>query len=641
MSNKGLFNIQYPPRFYLGLDGGKNNRVAKQWLLDNESPNCQNVVFGFGSVETRHGTNKLNTSTVGTYVCDGLYTRHDDAGVETMCAWFGGHMLTLGSTTFTTVPSGQSAFTAGARIYTAEYENNMFIGNGGVIPYRYTGTDLVRHGIYPPTATSTVATGTTSNSSILSGVYSWKVTYVNSFLVESDLGPVTATFTGSGSTGAYLTSIPVAPQSYGVAKRYVYRTDNSGVAYYRAGTVNNNTATTFVDTLTDVELGAAAPTDNGVPPIYTAIIHHQSRLFMIDPTSTWIWYTELANPYVVKATNFRRIGDATTDIPKAIGTWDNYLVVFCKNSTWMVYMPDTDDSNWIDFKLRSQFGSVSPFAVFSAQNKLFFGATQNGKFMGFAGLTAAGVDPEATMTQVGSVGSDLTTDRIKDDMDKFVPAYLKNMSSIMFDDKAYIAYTDTGLTTNTKILVIDFSTENLSKKQKITFSPWTGLQASQFCVYGGNLYYGSANDVGFVYRMNNGTYSDDSTGTPTAIDSYVWTKEYAGDAGHEAWQKDWRFANILYDLAGDWFMGISTRVDSDAGSGLQESIDCNPGTNLWGAFAWGNANWEAGRSEKDIKKPLGQFRGKRIQFKFSNLNTVATKFKVVGLSLTYNLKGRR
>jgi hypothetical protein len=74
---------------------------------------------------------------------------------------------------------------------------------------------------------------------------------------------------------------------------------------------------------------------------------------------------------------------------------------------------------------------------------------------------------------------------------------------------------------------------------------------------------------------------------------------------------------------------------------LQEEIDCNPGTVLWGAFTWGNANWEAGRSEKDIKKPLGQFRGKRIQFKFSNINKVAAKFKVVGLSLTYNLKGRR
>jgi len=137
--------------------------------------------------------------------------------------------------------------------------------------------------------------------------------------------------------------------------------------------------------------------------------------------------------------------------------------------------------------------------------------------------------------------------------------------------------------------------------------------------------------------MNNGTYVDGST----AIDSYIWTKEFAGLPGHESWHKDFRFLNLLYDLGGSWLNGITTRVDSDMGDGVTETIDCDPGTILWGAFSWGLANWEAGRTERDLKKPLGQFRGKRIQFKFSNLNTANTKFKVVGLSLTYNLKGRR
>lgn len=630
-----MFNIQYPPRFYTGLDGGKNNRVAKQWLLDNESPDCQNVVFGFGSVETRQGTNKLNTTTVGTFACDGLYTRHDNNGAETMCAWYGGSMYALtGTSTFTAVASATSAFTAGTRIFATEYENNIFFGNGAGIPYRYNGADFVRHGIYAPTSAS-IAGSNASGICLPTATYQYVVTYVNSGLVESDISPAT-TFAVSGGTGAGLTSLPVAPQSFGVSYRYIYRSEDSGVNYFRVGTISNNTATTFADTTTSAAVGAAAPDDQGVPVNYSAILTHQSRLFMIDPVTNWIWYTEIDNPYVVKATNFRRIGDKTQEIPQALGLWDNFLVVFCKTTTWLVHMPTADDADWVDFKIRSPYGSKSPFCVFSAENKLYFAAMQNGKFVGFAGLTASGVDPDAAATEIGAIGSDLITERIKDDIDDYSSAYLQNMTAFVHDKKVYVSYTYTKLTTNTKILVIDYSDENLNKKQKITFAPWTGLQATQFCLYNNSLYFGSANAVGFVYKMNNGLYTDDGA----LIDSYTWSKEFAGAPGHEAWHKDWRFSNILYELSGDWNMGISTRVDSDSSMGVIEQVDLNPWTSLWGSLIWGNGNWEAGRTERDYKKTLGQFRGKRIQFRFSN-TTAGSKFRVVGLSLTYNLKGRR
>ena len=628
-----MSNVQYPPRFYSGLDGGLNTRVAKQWLLDNESPSCQNVVFGFGSAETRQGTNKLNTATVGTFACDGLYTRHDITGAETMCAWFGGSMYALtGTSTFTTLAT--SAFTAGTRIFAAEYQNNMFFGNGSAIPYRYNGSDFVRHGIYVPTATASAGSNA-SGVCLPTGTYQYVTTYGNSTLYEGDYGPA-CTFSVSGGTGIGLTSLPVAPASFGVAYRYVYRSDDAGVNYYRVGSIANNTATTFADTTTTAAVGVAAPTDNGYPPKYSQVITHQSRLFMIDPTTNWIWYTEIDNPYVVKATNFRRIGDVTMDIPKALGLWDNYLVVFCVNSTWLVHMPTADDSDWVDFRLRSPYGSKSPFCVWSAENKLYFSAIQNGKCVGFAGLTAAGVDPDATATEVGAIGSDLITERIKTQIDAFSTSYLQNMTAFVHDKKAYITYTYTGLTTNTKILVVDFSSENLSKKQRITFSPWTGLLAAQFCLYNGSVYFGSANAVGFVYKMNNGTYTDDGT----AIDSYLWTKEYAGAPGHEGWHKDWRFANILYELSGNWNMGITTRVDSDSGVGVVETTNLSPGSSVWGSMTWGVQTWEAGRTEIDLQKALGQFRGKRVQFKFSN-STAGSKFRVLGLKLNYNLKGRR
>lgn len=638
------FHVQYPPRYYMSLDGGKNNRVAKQWLLDNESPDCKNVVYGFGYVETRQGSHRINTSSVGSYACDGLFTRHDISGAESMVAYFNGAMYALSGTTFNLVSGSTSVFTAATRIYAAEYENNIFFGNGHSIPRRYDGTNFFRHGVYPPTSAPTVATSV-CGLSLNTGTYQYTVTYVNSNLVESNIGPYTTTFTASGGTGFSLSDVPVAPASFGVESRYIYRNAASGAVWYRCGTISNNTSTTFVDSMSEAGLIASsqAPTANDVPPQYSQILFHAGRFFMIDPVTTWVWYTDLGNPYVVAPTNFRRIGDATAEIPKALGIWDNYLIVFCQNNTaWTVYMPDSDDANWVDFKIRSPYGSKSPLSVFSMKNKLYFAATENGKFVGFAGITAQGADPTATATEVGAIGSTLITEPIKDDISDFKSGSLGDISAIVFDNKAYISYTNSTGSYNNRIYVFDFSDESFNRKQEIVLVPWTGLNISYFAVYEGNIYGGCSDNIGHVHKLNDGSYSDNSYATaPTAIDSYLWSKEYGGADGHESWHKDFRFLNLLYEPCGNYNMALKTRTDSDRGDGLIEPISLNPNTTLWSSFAWGSRNWEAGRSEIELKKPLGQFSGKRIQFGFSNLNMAGSKFKIVGLNITYNLKGKR
>lgn len=636
------FNVQYPPRNYIGLDGGLNNNNPKQWILENESSDCLNVTYGVGSVETRKGSIKVNSSAVATFACDGLYTRHVSTGAETMTAWFGGTLYYLsGTSAFVPVASGTSALTAGIRVGAAEYEDYIFYGNGQSIAYKYNG-EFTRHGIYAPTSTFSVATHA-SGYSLATGSYYFKMTNVNSNLVESDVGPVSAVYTASGSTGVYFTSLPVAAQSYGVSTRRLYYS-NDGTNYYRAGDISNNTATTYVLTGTTAA-ALAAPTDQGVPPKYQVCLTHQARLFVISTEDNFVWYSEIANPYVFKATNFRRIGDDTGEIPTALGIWDNYLMVFCKSGqAWAVYMPDNDDSNWIDFKIRSAYGCKSPFAIFPAINQLIFPAMQNGKFVGFAAITAAGLDPQANLTTVGAQGSELLSKNIQPTIDLINTSYLGNISSIVYENKAYISFTYSSATTNDRIFVFDFEPENLTKKQKYTWSLWSGLNIAQFCVYDGSLYGASADTTGIIYKLNQSVYSDGyvSEGSPgTAIDSYVKTKEFYGLDGHEVWYKDWRFVNILYELSGDWFMGLTTWIDSDSGVGVVEDIDLQPATALWGGFSWAQGNWEAGRSEFDLKKSLGRFRGKRIRFMFSNKNTVGAKFKVLGLSFKYNLKGLR
>lgn len=154
MSSK-RFDVIYPSSSRIQLDGGKNNKFVRSIIQDSESPSCLNVVFTNGGVETRGGITKLNTTSVGSFVGDGIYTRRGNDSIETMVVFAGGTMWALGGTsTFTAVASATSVFTAGVRVATAQYENHMFIGNGGITPHKYNGVDYTLHGVPEPTTAS-------------------------------------------------------------------------------------------------------------------------------------------------------------------------------------------------------------------------------------------------------------------------------------------------------------------------------------------------------------------------------------------------------------------------------------------------------------------------------------------------------
>ena len=126
----------------------------------------------------------------------------------------------------------------------------------------------------------------------------------------------------------------------------------------------------------------------------------------------------------------------------------------------------------------------------------------------------------------------------------------------------------------------------------------------------------------------------------TAINSYFWTKEFAGLPGHENLIKDFRKVRVLVDKPADYKMSVAVRVDSEAGSaGLAYDVDLNPGGSIWNAFIWGQGNWGGGREQDEYEIPLGGISGRRIQFKFTNKDTNNQRFKVHGLNFIYNIRG--
>lgn len=629
------FRRTFPPSGVLTFDGGKNSKFERSIIEDNESPDCLNVVFTNGAVETRQGSTKLNTAAIGTFVGDGLYTRHDRSGSETMVACGGGTVWQLGTTSFTTIPSAQSVFTAGVRFAAVENENYLFLSNGGTIPYKWNGAEFTRHGVYPPTTTSTVASQAAGG---LTGDYQYKVTNVNSNLVESDVGPVTATFTAAGAT--LRVSLQTFAASYGVNSRRLYRTVAGGTTFKRVATISDNTTTTYDDNVADGSLGTTAPTDNGVPPKYDACIYHATRLFVNDTTNrNYVWYSNLGDPYTFPTTNFFKVGDNTDDLVRGFGIHDGSLLIFCDKSVYIVAMSDTTPGNWsAPQKTRSPYGSKSPYAILNVNNKVLFPALEGDKFVGFGAMAGSAIDPSASLLTVSVAGSDLQSQPIEPDMFLVQDTYAGNISGIVYKNKAYLTLTyDSGNTTNNRVYVMDFSMSNLRKRQKISWVPWTGLNAAQMTIYGGNLYYISSTATGFVYKLEAGVYSDDGS----AINSYYWTKEYAGRPGEENFHKDFRYANFLIGNEGDWFMNMGYRTDSDKGGANVTQVDLDPGSSLWGTMVWGRDSWGGGSDQRDYRLYLGSARGKRIQFYFSNQNTAGQKFKVHWGTFHYNVKGLR
>jgi hypothetical protein len=632
------WNIVFPSKGRLTFDGGLNTKFERALIPPNESPDCLNVVFSAGAVETRGGTSKLNTTAVGSFAVDGLYTRHGNDGSETMIVFAGGSAWNLtGTSTFATIGSGQSVFTAGQRVACAEFENHLFIGNGGVSPYKWNGVAFTRHGVPAATGTVTVASITTSTG-VLTGDYQYKVTYVNSALVEGDVGTATVTIALTNGQG-YLTGIPAAPQSHGVSYRRIYRTAAGGTTFKRLATLNDNTTTTYVDNTADASLGATAPTDNGEPPKYNAIAVCQRRVFCLDPTNrNYVWYSNLDDPYTFASTNFLPVGDASFDLLNALWVYNNNIVVGGTGGVYMLLMPTTDPTDWSVIRLRSDYGSKSPFGAFNYSNKLMFPAFQSSKFIGFAAIDGMTIDPSASSLENAAIGSDTKSDKIESQMFSVQEAYASRISAQVFKNKAYVAVTyGDNNTTNNRVFVWDFSRSNLLRKQEGAWSPLTGISAAQFTVYNGKLYYGTADATGYVYEMEYSTPSD----TGSAINSYYWTAEFSGLDGHENMQKDFRAIRLLVELSGDWMMTLGYRVDSDSGEGSTTQIDLNPGGAIWGSFNWGSTTWGGGADQKELTIYLGQVTGKRIQLKFSNQNTAGQSFKVLGANIYYNIKGRR
>lgn len=617
------------------FDGGLNTKFEPQMIEEIESPDCLNVSFNdLGAAQTRNGFTQFNTTAVGSFACDGLFSTRFNDGASTMVGFYNGSMFANGTSTFTTVPSAQSIYSAGERVDFGMYQNIAFFGTGGT-PYKYTGTEFTRMGIPQPNSGPT-ASGTSAGT--LTGDYRYKISYVNSFSVEGDVSTFTATI-AAASQIVGLVSLPVAPQSFGVNERNIYRTESSGTAFKFVATISDNTTTTYADNIEDAALGVAAPSDQAELPNFNIMKIFQERVFVVDTDSQpqFVYYSQLGDPFVSGATNFVKISDGDGENIVGLGVHSNSLVVYKQNSIWIIYMPDTSPANWIVVKTDAKYGAGSHRGIVDYEALQMFIGQQTTKITGFYAFTGQSVQPDATFLTTATLVQDSKSEKIEPDIFDFEESSAKNIHGVLYKNKLWFTVAKgSGQSTNNRVYTFDFIRRDRSRTSG-AWVPHTGINAAMFVVHGGKLYFAESDSTGIIHQLEDGTYTDNGA----AINSYLWTKEFEGMASDADFEKDFRFANFIVEKLGAWYMNISHRVDSDQGGGDLISVNLQSGNSLWGTMVWGIDEWGQGGIRENVKVDLLGKVGKRVQFKFDNQNIAAQGFKVIRGNFYYNRRGLR
>ena len=121
--------------------------------------------------------------------------------------------------------------------------------------------------------------------------YTVKVTFVNDKGHEGNGSAASSAVVASGGQIDW-TSIPTGPA--GTASRNLYRHASAGTSYLLAGSIADNSTTTFTDTVADASLGRQLDSDNDVPiDTLRDIAISPARVFLLAMDGLTIWASKI------------------------------------------------------------------------------------------------------------------------------------------------------------------------------------------------------------------------------------------------------------------------------------------------------------------------------------------------------------
>lgn len=616
------------------LDGGLNVKESPSKISPYESPDCLNVTFDDdGSVQTRKGSAIYNTTLVGSFPID-FGISYNDLSV----VWAGGSMWHSSNTTGSTyvkVTQSSGRFASGSHVAALVYQNVLFSSDGTNGPWKWTGSEnFYNMGIDIPSAPTGISGAAAGN--IQPGTYYYAVSFVNTQVVEGEMGSSSAGVTLAATANVNISEIPIGSTLAGVNERFIYRAVAASGPFRRIGTISDNTTTTFTDT-TVVGLEGASPVFDGSKPTpFKTIALLKERLFFDDSTNrSLLRYTEFQNPFISEATSFEPINNGDGEDIIAVTGQDDVVVSFKENkSTGLILNDPSDDTTWSKQELPTNLGIIGPKAYAPMQNAIIFVGRQNNKITGLHVLTGLNV----IETSDGRLRSLSISERIEPEILNNMPrTYWAETFLGVFENRLHMAYTKTG-STNGSVLWLDLNRVG-SEGQPGSWSLWSGINAKCFFSHNGQFFAGDSTSTGFVRSLNQDAYADSGA----AIDSYFWTKSVGGedDGTLDSYVKDLREIYVWRALLGNYNMNVSYRVDGDAGSGTSFPINLATGSSLWGTAVFGSAFWSGDRDDAEVRIPIGRVQGKRFQVGFDNQNTINQGFRVHRAELGMNMRRYR
>lgn len=290
----------------------KYNADAKKVSLASFTEGTVNVDTDVtGSLTKRPGSVNYNPTLLAAATKDQFEAIFSDGARHLLVAANGEIRYSSGDNIFNSVVNG-TGFSSQANFEFANTQDRVYAGNGVNTPIVYdrntayggvvyTAPRIKNMGAQAPGAAPSVAV--VAGGSVPVGNHTYKVTFLYYDSEESNGGPASSIATTTpGNQTVNLTSVPIG--GYGVTARKIYR-DNSDQLWLHVGTIPNNTATTFSDTVAVGATPTEIPEFNNAPPTFSLVTNWLNKLWMgkVPGDPSTLFYTETDQPDITRPEN--------------------------------------------------------------------------------------------------------------------------------------------------------------------------------------------------------------------------------------------------------------------------------------------------------------------------------------------------
>lgn len=270
---------------------------------------------------------------------------------------------------FSTAPTGNTGSSSGsfnaASIRTLEISLFGAAASSGVIAYF---DQLVELEDGEPSGTFSGVGSVFTNDST-NGIWLYRVTYNTKYNLESNAGP-SLTMDNRGGAQSYaqvnLTGIPVSSDGQVVARK-IYRTAANSGTFLLLTTINDNTTTTYTDTISDGSLGTATPPtsgsstvgkDHSPPPRCGIVKEFLKTVFLAgDPLNpTLLYYSVDAQPEQFPLVNTFNLGEVITGMFET----SIELIITTETGVWRLLGENPD---WTIEKIYEGISAAGPKMV--------------------------------------------------------------------------------------------------------------------------------------------------------------------------------------------------------------------------------------------------------------------------------------